>query len=410
MRRLPIKNPTPESSLMQDNLKAAAHQNAVQSKGSSTSGRQSAREDDHAKKDHERDDHSRDIEEAEGSVELTLISAQGLKDVRMFGSMSLYAVLWIDPSCKHRTCVSENTGSSPVWDYFLRLPVYTRNATNLNTISNANAVNRTNSMSNTNPENGDDEDGNGQRLTIQIFSQGAVSDVLVGTAHIPLQDITHSAADNLQYLACQLVRPSGRIQGLVNLSLQYSSSSSSHPVHQVLHRHDPNSKLRPVQGANRNSWFFLSEDMEKGGGETSVAAQTRPSGQGSMPIAAPDYLDFKVDGEAGGGSTGAGGSGASRSSSSANESLPHSPILSHSEFSSTQQQQQVTSKSMFDNTFDALALADAALDLTQQGTVSMLRPEAGSISASIGDALLGLAISQSLQGDNPSPFDPSPPS
>ncbi|MCO5564141.1 hypothetical protein L7F22_017797 [Adiantum nelumboides] len=116
------------------------------------------------------DNESQVVEGGEcGFVELTLISAQGLKDVKMFGSMNPYAVVYIDPACKHRTCISDSMGSSPVWDHFLRLPVPTIG--NLNSVLNASAISRIDSMQNSDPDavKGEEDDGY-HRLTIQIFS------------------------------------------------------------------------------------------------------------------------------------------------------------------------------------------------------------------------------------------------
>ncbi|KAI5070972.1 hypothetical protein GOP47_0013223 [Adiantum capillus-veneris] len=315
MQGLPSKQqPIPESSQYSD---------ARQSKGSpgSTPSTSDCRGSDHESKAND----PQGIEGGEyGFVELTLISAQGLKDVKIFGSMSPYAVVYIDPSCKHRTCISDNTGSSPAWDYFLRLPMPA--IVNSNSLSSTNTISRITSMHNDDPDADKEEEDDGhQRLTIQIFSQGVVSDVLVGTAHIPLQDIIQNAAGKLQYLACQLVRPSGRIQGLVNLSVQLKAPSLPHDLPCHLH----GKATRSWPGQNRNSWFFITEDSGK-----ETAAMTS---QG-RPIAAPDFLDLKGEGE--GASTG----GVSRSSSSPNESVNastgYSPISPHCGFLNTPPSQQ----------------------------------------------------------------------
>ncbi|KAI5076331.1 hypothetical protein GOP47_0008396 [Adiantum capillus-veneris] len=371
------QQPTPESGQYSD---------ARQSKGnpSSTPSTSDCRASDHKSKDVNIDPQG-DIEGGEyGFVELTLISAQGLKDVKMFGSMSPYAVVYIDPSCKHRTCISDNTGSSPVWDYFLRLPAVPPIAGNLTSLSNITAESRITSMDDhPDAEMGAEEEDDGhQRLTIQIFSQGVVSDVLVGTAQIPLQDIIQNAAGKL-----------------VNLSVQFKAPSML-PHDLLRHLHCKATCSRP--GKNRNSWFFIAEGVD---GEVSGGAAM--TSQALRPTAAPDFLDLKAEGE--GTSTG----GVSRSSSSPNESTGHSPSSPHSGFLNAppslqqpyqhqhQHQHQLggASKAMFDTAFDALVVADVANGVA---AMSMLQGDRGSQNI-VGDALLGLAMSQSLQG----PFGPS---
>ncbi|EFJ27420.1 hypothetical protein SELMODRAFT_412188 [Selaginella moellendorffii] len=120
------------------------------------------------------------------SLEVTIISAQGLRDTCIFGRMSPYALAWIDPEVKYCTHVAHNAGSNPAWDHKMYIP-------------------RPGSL-------------RGVELCVQIFSRGSgTNDPIVGSTKIPLGDVSDGG---LQYMACQLQRPSGRIHGLLNISVQ----------------------------------------------------------------------------------------------------------------------------------------------------------------------------------------------
>ncbi|MCO5564142.1 hypothetical protein L7F22_017798 [Adiantum nelumboides] len=137
--------------------------------------------------------------------------------------------------------------------------------------------------------------------------------------------------------------------------------------------------------------------------------ETSPTTLQVRPIAAPDFLDFKAE-------EGASTGGVSPSSSSPNESAKQSPVSSHSGFLNVPPSQQPqlhqhqhqhqhqsggASKAMFDSAFDALVIANVANDVA---SMSLLQGDKGS--QNVGDALLGLAMSQALQGNN-APFGPS---
>ncbi|CAM6119384.1 unnamed protein product [Calypogeia fissa] len=135
-------------------------------------------------------------------LHLTMLSAQGLKDVCTFGTMSPYAKAWIHPSAKQRTAVATNAGCTPVWGHKIHLSL---------------------------PSNALIEEK--LSLTIQIWNQGSASDTLVGSANLPLCDLLNSTKPNgLEFMACQLMRPSGRVQGLVNFSIEISDSNVSLPA------------------------------------------------------------------------------------------------------------------------------------------------------------------------------------
>jgi Ca2+-dependent lipid-binding protein len=54
-------------------------------------------------------------------LEVTIISAQDLKNVNKFGKMSPYAEVWIHPSRKVATAVHTCGGTDPCWNALLRL-------------------------------------------------------------------------------------------------------------------------------------------------------------------------------------------------------------------------------------------------------------------------------------------------
>jgi hypothetical protein len=54
-------------------------------------------------------------------LEVTIISAQDLKNVNTFGKMSPYAEVWIHPSRKVATPVHTHGGTDPSWNALLRL-------------------------------------------------------------------------------------------------------------------------------------------------------------------------------------------------------------------------------------------------------------------------------------------------
>jgi Ca2+-dependent lipid-binding protein len=54
-------------------------------------------------------------------LEVTIISAQDLKNVSTFGKMSPYAEVWIHPSRKVATPVHTHGGTDPSWNAHLRL-------------------------------------------------------------------------------------------------------------------------------------------------------------------------------------------------------------------------------------------------------------------------------------------------
>ncbi|KAJ7555365.1 hypothetical protein O6H91_05G033800 [Diphasiastrum complanatum] len=197
----------------------------------------------------------------------------------MFGNMSPYAVACINPDEKHCTQIAHNAGCSPVWNHNFLLPL-------------SDIVNKDSSLS------------------IQVLSHGHVADTLLGSVSIPLLDITCSKADTVQYMACQLQRPSGRIQGLLNLSVQISDGSSPDSpttTTDVEGCSSPSSPHRdPIQTHEESIHFKDGSEKDANeprstilsSGHTAMLPSTKHHQAGAV-MAAPDILDsVEVEGAA----------------------------------------------------------------------------------------------------------------
>jgi Ca2+-dependent lipid-binding protein len=90
-------------------------------------------------------------------VEVTIISAQDLKDVKTIGKMSPYAVAWIYPDAKVSTPVHPKGGVNPTWNANITLKCDDRG------IEQGNAV-----------------------MTIDIYNHGTVGNKQIGSVSIPL--------------------------------------------------------------------------------------------------------------------------------------------------------------------------------------------------------------------------------
>ncbi|BBN20523.1 hypothetical protein MPTK1_Vg00400 [Marchantia polymorpha subsp. ruderalis] len=200
-------------------------------------------------------------------LNLTLLSAQGLKDVCTFGTMSPYAKAWIDPSMKQRTPVAPNAGCTPVWGHKLCLPLP------------SNALEDTNI-----------------RLSIQVMNQGTATDTVVGTATIPLGDLIQSTSPNgLEFMAVQLQRPSGRVQGLVNFSVEIADRSQKYwrPSSSSSSSSKSKGPGYTVDQSIRQNVNLRADSVVKVGSSLDSLALNDPRGRlfgGKEPLAAPDAL------------------------------------------------------------------------------------------------------------------------
>ncbi|OVA20577.1 C2 calcium-dependent membrane targeting [Macleaya cordata] len=126
-------------------------------------------------------------EESEATLKLTVLSAEGLKDMRFLGKMKTFGVAWVDPQLKIYTKTLTSSSTSPVWMSELSIPL------TLQTLQNPNSC-----------------------LTIQVISKSSPihHERVIGTASLSLSEIRYED----QVFTLQLWRPSGRAQGLLRVS------------------------------------------------------------------------------------------------------------------------------------------------------------------------------------------------
>ncbi|TYI71034.1 hypothetical protein E1A91_D08G265900v1 [Gossypium mustelinum] len=126
-------------------------------------------------------------------IEITLISAQGLKKTTTFRRMRTYAVAWIDSSVKLRSCIDCVGGENPTWnDKFLFK------------VSSEFLYSETSGIS------------------IEIFADGIFRDTLVGTVRLLVGNLLRDGSSYIairvpSFSAVQVRRPSGGFQGVINI-------------------------------------------------------------------------------------------------------------------------------------------------------------------------------------------------
>ena len=125
-------------------------------------------------------------------LEIGIISAEGLKDVRRLGHMRTYGVIWFDQRDKHTTDIDMLGGENPVWNEKFELSI---------------------------PE--DLFNDKNAPLTIEIYSTSLSHNKLVGSVSIPLNEMYEAGILKLyqpQYKTYEILRPSGRPQGKIHIS------------------------------------------------------------------------------------------------------------------------------------------------------------------------------------------------
>ncbi|KAG9447988.1 hypothetical protein H6P81_014116 [Aristolochia fimbriata] len=130
-------------------------------------------------------------------IEVLLISAQDLKNVKHLTRVRAYAVVYVDPDLVSKTRVDEEGGVNPVWNE--RLSVRFR-------------------------ERPPSPEGDAlTALNVDIYAHGHLREKPIGSARVLLCDVLKEGsaaepADNpIQCLTLQVRRPSGRPQGFLNL-------------------------------------------------------------------------------------------------------------------------------------------------------------------------------------------------
>ncbi|KAL5997516.1 hypothetical protein ACLOJK_008446 [Asimina triloba] len=182
-------------------------------------------------------------------IEVLIISAQDLKNVKHLTKMRTYAAVYVDSDHVSKTRVDEEGGVNPTWNEKLTVRFKERE--------------------------GEEEEDVMRALNVDIYAEGHVREKAVGTARVLLCDVLKGGdaaepADNpIQCLTLQVRRPnSGRPQGLLNLWVP--------PTGKFLIRRESLS-------------FSVREDChaEKGDGGAAAAAEAAEDGQHKARVAAP---------------------------------------------------------------------------------------------------------------------------
>ncbi|XXG54165.1 hypothetical protein AAC387_Pa03g2113 [Persea americana] len=123
------------------------------------------------------------------SLDLTIISAKGLKNVNLFAKMNVYAMasLSSDPRTKKRTPVDKEGGQNPTWNASMEFSIPTSNPSNL-------------------------------FLHIQLKCRCFLGHCLVGDVHIPVKDLLLADGKPAHFVSYQVRKPSGKPQGVLSLS------------------------------------------------------------------------------------------------------------------------------------------------------------------------------------------------
>ncbi|KAK8654500.1 hypothetical protein V6N13_128464 [Hibiscus sabdariffa] len=134
-------------------------------------------------------------------LEIALISAQGLKEPSsQLRRMQTYALAWIDPSHKLRTCVDRVGGGNPTWNDKFLFKV------------SSDFLSR-------------DTSG----VSVEIFAVGVLRDSSLGTVRLLVGDSLRSGSAAFEnavtmhhlpsFTAVQVRRPSGRFHGVLNIGV-----------------------------------------------------------------------------------------------------------------------------------------------------------------------------------------------
>lgn len=129
-------------------------------------------------------------------IEVLIISAEGLKNVKHVTKMRPYAVVYVDQNVHvARTNVENHGGVSPTWNQVVKVKFH----------------------------GGLPENDVMSALNVDIYAHGHVREKPVGSARVLLCDVLKGGdaaepVDNpIQCIALQVWRPSGRPHGMVNL-------------------------------------------------------------------------------------------------------------------------------------------------------------------------------------------------
>jgi len=128
-------------------------------------------------------------------IEVLIISAQGLKNVKHVTRMRPYAVVYVEKDHVAKTQVDEHGGTEPTWNEVVKVEF----------------------------KEGLPESDVMAALNVDIYARGHVREKPVGSARVLLCDVLKGGdpsepSDNpIQCITVQVWRPSGRPHGLLNL-------------------------------------------------------------------------------------------------------------------------------------------------------------------------------------------------
>ncbi|XP_076929658.1 protein SRC2 homolog [Bidens hawaiensis] len=131
-------------------------------------------------------------------LDMTIISAKGLKKASLIGKMDVYAVVYVSgagKSQKLKTPVDKDGGSEPSWNFPMKL-----------TIDEAAGLqNRT-------------------TLVVEIKHEGTFGDKEVGEVHVPIKELLEGVSKegkSEQFVSYQVRTPSGKPKGNLNFSYKF---------------------------------------------------------------------------------------------------------------------------------------------------------------------------------------------
>ncbi|KAH7332386.1 hypothetical protein KP509_20G084600 [Ceratopteris richardii] len=137
------------------------------------------------------------------NIDITIVSAEGLKKVTLLSKMQPYAVVYVvDPHIGLRTQVDKQGGTNPAWNQRLSLPV-------------SDALFHK----------------PGSFLNVVIWSKGSLmGDKLVGKASIPLSQLLQESNREETMKTCPLRRSSFEVTGAVRLSIHVCDKLTTQAV------------------------------------------------------------------------------------------------------------------------------------------------------------------------------------
>lgn len=151
------------------------------------------------------------------SLEFNIVSANDLKKVKIFGKQSCFIVVYVNPSQKVSTKVDRVGGRNPCWNSRLLVTCDEQMFTK-----------------------------SGSYITVEIYCAGRITNKLVGTVTIPLNEVGRdgkSGATKPQVMAYQVRRRSGKVQGVLNLAVKLGERKtiSTLPAPRVYGKQQPGS-------------------------------------------------------------------------------------------------------------------------------------------------------------------------